>query len=110
MQSNLIEIETDINVGLHSFNIVGWQTNLFRSQGGVSSALKIASKTAVQREQKNCCKSGAADVKKTGSQYDLAIAIGYLLATKQIKDFDAKNKIFAGELALDGGLRGVSGF
>ena len=50
-----------------------------------------------------------ADLKKNGSHYDLAIAIGYLLATKQISEFDAQRKIFLGELALDGRLRPVSG-
>ncbi len=39
----------------------------------------------------------------------MAIAIGYLLASKQIKNFNTKNKIFLGELALDGGLRPVAG-
>src|SRR5581483_1911430 len=44
-----------------------------------------------------------------GSHYDLAIALGYLLATEQIKQFQGGNKIFLGELALDGRLRPVDG-
>ena len=39
----------------------------------------------------------------------MGIAVGYLLATKQIKDFNVKDKLFAGELALDGSLRSVGG-
>jgi magnesium chelatase family protein len=50
-----------------------------------------------------------ADVKKTGSHYDLAIAIGYLVATEQIGKFETKDKMFLGELALDGGVRAVTG-
>ncbi|MEK7462758.1 MAG: YifB family Mg chelatase-like AAA ATPase [Patescibacteria group bacterium] len=111
VQSNLIEVETDINVGLHSFNIVGLaDKSLSEAKERVSSALKNSGVKPPSKENRKIVVNLApADVKKTGSQYDLAIAIGYLLATKQIKDFDAKNKIFAGELALDGGLRGVSG-
>jgi len=48
-------------------------------------------------------------VKKTGSHYDLAIALGYLLATSQMKKIDTADKIFLGELALDGRLRPVNG-
>src|SRR6185437_14342142 len=47
--------------------------------------------------------------RKGGSHYDLAIAIGYLLATKQIRPFTSDDKIFLGELALDGRLRPVNG-
>ena len=39
----------------------------------------------------------------------MAIAIGYLLATEQLKEFDTSNKMFVGELSLDGGLRPISG-
>jgi magnesium chelatase family protein len=111
VESNLIEVETDINVGLHSFNIVGLaDKSLSEAKERVSSALKNSGVKPPSKENRKIVVNLApADVKKTGSQYDLAIAVGYLLATKQIKEFDPKNKIFAGELALDGGLRGVSG-
>jgi magnesium chelatase family protein len=49
-----------------------------------------------------------ADLKKEGALYDLPIALSYLTASKQIK-FNSENKIFAGELALDGKLRPVKG-
>ncbi|MHB9019283.1 MAG: YifB family Mg chelatase-like AAA ATPase [Minisyncoccota bacterium] len=111
VQSNLIEVETDINVGLHSFNIVGLaDKSLSEAKERVSSALKNSGVKPPSKENRKIVVNLApADIKKTGSQYDLAIAIGYLLATKQIKDFDTKNKVFVGELALDGELLGVSG-
>jgi len=49
-----------------------------------------------------------ADLKKEGSIYDLPIALGYLLAVGEIT-FDPTNKIFLGELALDGRLRPIRG-
>ncbi len=111
IKAKLIEVEVDLNVGLHSFNIVGLADKaLNEAKERVNSALKNSGIKPPNRENRKITVNLApADVKKTGSQYDLAIAIGYLLATKQIKEFDAKNKIFLGELALDGRLRPING-
>ena len=49
-----------------------------------------------------------ADLPKASSMYDLPIALGFLLATKQIQ-FDSANKLIVGELALDGKIRSVQG-
>ncbi|MEK9170080.1 MAG: YifB family Mg chelatase-like AAA ATPase, partial [Patescibacteria group bacterium] len=97
--------------GLHSFNIVGLaDKSLSEAKERVSSALKNSGVKPPSKENRKIVVNLApADLKKTGSHYDLAIAIGYLLATKQIKEFDASDKIFVGELALDGALRNVSG-
>ena len=111
IDARLIEVETDINTGLHAFNIVGLADKaLSEAKERVNSALKNAGVKAPTRENRKIVVNLApADVKKTGSQYDLAIAIGYLIATGQIKKFDASNKIFVGELSLSGGLRSVNG-
>lgn len=111
IKARLIEVEVDLNVGLHAFNIVGLADKaLNEARERVNSALKNSGIKPPNRENRKITVNLApADIKKTGSQYDLAIAIGYLSATKQIKEFDAKNKIFIGELALDGRLRPVSG-
>ncbi|MST04341.1 MAG: ATP-binding protein [Candidatus Pacebacteria bacterium] len=111
INAKLIEVETDINVGLHSFIIVGLADKaLNEAKERVNSALKNIGVKAPNRENRKIVVNLApADIKKTGSQYDLAIAIGYLLATKQIKEFETKNKIFIGELSLEGGLRSITG-
>ncbi len=111
IEAKLIEVETDINVGLHSFNIVGLADKaLNEAKERVSSALKNSGVKPPSRENRKITVNLApADIKKTGSQYDLAIAVGYLLATKQIKEFDASDKIFIGELSLDGAARSVNG-
>lgn len=111
IDAKLIEVEVDINIGLHSFNIVGLAdkaTNEAKER--VSSALKNSNTKPPSRENRKITVNLApADIKKTGSQYDLAIAIGYLLATGQIRQFEAQNKIFVGELSLEGALRPISG-
>jgi magnesium chelatase family protein len=111
IDAKIIEVEADINVGLHSFNIVGLgDRSLNEAKERVNSALKNSGIKPPNRENRKITINLApADIKKTGSHYDLAIALGYLLATKQIKDFACGDKIFLGELALDGRLRPVSG-
>jgi len=111
INAKLIEVEVDINVGLHSFNIVGLPDKaLNEAKERVNSALKNSgTKPPNSENRKITVNLAPADVKKNGSHYDLAIALGYLFATKQILDFDARDKIFLGELALDGTLRPVNG-
>lgn len=111
VEARIIEVEADINIGLHSFDIVGLaDKSLNEARERVNSALKNSGVKPPNRENRKITINLApADVKKNGSHYDLAIALGYLLATKQIKQFDAHDKIFLGELALDGRLRPVNG-
>ena len=111
IDARLIEVETDINVGLHSFNIVGLADKaLSEAKERVNSALKNIGVKAPNKENRRIVVNLApADVRKNGSHYDLSIAIGYLLATRQMKEFDAGDKIFVGELSLEGRLRPVHG-
>ncbi len=111
INAKIIEVEADVNVGLHAFNIVGLaDRSLNEARERVNSALKNSGIKPPNRENRKITINLApADIKKTGSHYDLAIAIGYLLATKQIKNFDTADKIFLGELALDGRLRPING-
>lgn len=50
-----------------------------------------------------------ADLKKEGSHFDLAIALGVLLASGQLLNVRDPNLFLAGELSLDGSLRPVPG-
>ncbi len=50
-----------------------------------------------------------ADLKKEGPVYDLPIAVGLLLAGQVIRTQKHRRLLFAGELALDGRLRPISG-
>ncbi len=111
IHARCIEIEVDLNVGLHTFNIVGLADKaLNEARERVNSSLKNSGVKPPNRENRKITINLApADVKKTGTQYDLAIAIGYLFATQQIKKFETGNKIFIGELALDGRLRPIHG-
>ncbi len=111
IDARLIEVEVDVNVGIHSFNLVGLADKaLNEARERVNSALKNSGVKPPNRENRKIIINLAqADVRKTGSQYDLAMALGYLLATKQIAPFETSDKLFLGELALDGRLRPVNG-
>lgn len=51
-----------------------------------------------------------ADIKKSGTAFDLPIAIGMLAATEQIEKKEAiSNYVIMGELALDGEIRAIKG-
>lgn len=106
-----VEVEVDLHAGLHSFLIVGLADKaLTEARERVGAALKNSgTKPPSQENRKIVVNLAPADVKKTGSQYDMAIAVGYLLATDQIRKFETKDKLFLGELALDGSVRPAQG-
>lgn len=106
-----VEVEVDVHVGLHSFSIVGLADKaLSEARERVSSALKNSGvKPPTKENRKIVVNLAPADIKKTGSQYDVPIAIGYLLATHQIREFPTGDKVFVGELALDGAVRAING-
>jgi len=111
IDARCVEVEVDLHVGLHSFLIVGLADKaLTEARERVGAAIKNSgTKPPSQENRKIIVNLAPADIKKTGSQYDVAIAIGYLLATEQIKKFNPAKKMFLGELALDGSIRPVTG-
>ncbi len=110
IEAKIIEVEIDLNPGLHAFNIVGLADKAIQeSKERVISALKNSGAVAPNRtNQRLTINLAPADLKKEGPAYDLPIAIGFLLASNQI-NFNPKDKIFVGELALDGSLRPING-
>ena len=110
INAKIIEVECDLSPGLFNFNIVGLPDAAVKeSKDRVSSALKNSGASPPSRRNKRLTVNLApADLKKEGPAYDLPIALGYLLVSGQLK-FEPEKKIFVGELALDGGLRPISG-
>ncbi len=111
IEAGCVEVEADLNVGLHSFNIVGLADKaVSEAKERVNSALKNSGIKPPSRENRRITINLApADVKKAGSRFDLPIAVAYLLASGQISDFNTGDKMFAGELSLDGKVRPVTG-
>lgn len=110
LKSELIEIEVDtVSAGLHQFNIVGLPDAAVKeAKDRVGSAIRNSKFKPPHQCGRVTVNLAPADLKKEGPVYDLPIAIGFLLATRQIK-FDFHDKLFLGELALDGKIRPVKG-
>jgi magnesium chelatase family protein len=110
LDAQIVEVEADVSYGLPSFNIVGLpDKSVQESKERVDSAIKSSLLKSPHHQPVRVLVSLApADLKKEGALYDLPIALSYLVASKQIK-FDFGNKIFLGELALDGKLRPIRG-
>ena len=111
LEAKPIEVEVDFTSGLHSFSIVGLPDKAVEeSKERVSSAVKNSGAKSPQRHNRRITINLApANLKKQGPSYDLAIAVGFLLASEQMKKVDLKDKLFIGELSLDGSLRKVNG-
>lgn len=110
LKPEIIDIEVDIAKGLHSFTIVGLPDKAVEeARDRLSAAIKNSGFASPQKSNKKVIVSLApADIKKEGPIFDLAIALAYLQASGEIK-FDASDKIFLGELGLDGTLRRIKG-
>lgn len=109
LDSRPVEVEVDVGQGLPAFNIVGLPDKAVEeSKERVRSAVKNSgAKFPMSRLTINLA---PADLKKEGPAYDLPIALGILVADKQIEQSTiSKNELFVGELALDGNLRHVNG-
>ena len=102
-------VEVHVSNGLPSFSMVGLpDTEVKESRDRVRSAIQMSGFDFPAR--RITVNLAPADLPKDSGRYDLPIAIGVLLASGLIKskvrveDFE-----IAGELALDGDLRRVSG-
>jgi magnesium chelatase family protein len=104
----IINIEVDIANGLPCFDIVGLaDTAVKESRERVRAAIKNSGfEFPIKRITVNMAPG---DTKKEGPAYDLAIAIGILMATDQVKQNPDFQPVYLGELSLDGSIRPVSG-
>ncbi len=110
LAGRIISIETDLSKGLHLFSIVGLPDKAVEeSKDRVSSAIKNSGFPSPKtKNQKIVVSLSPADLKKEGSFFDVAIALGYLLSSDEIS-FDPEKKLFLGELGLNGDVRKIVG-
>ena len=110
LDAQLVEVEVDVSQGLRSFSIVGLPDKAVKeSEERVDAAIKTTKLLSPHgRTFKVLVNLAPADLKKEGSIYDLPIALAFLVASKQTI-FNPADKIFLGELSLDGQLRPMKG-
>jgi len=110
LDAKLVEVEIDVSQGLRSFTIVGLPDKAVEeSKERIEAAIKSSKLLSpYNRTFRVLVNLAPADLKKEGSLYDLPIALAFLLASRQT-NFNSADKIFLGELSLEGGLRKIKG-
>ncbi|MEK7176976.1 MAG: YifB family Mg chelatase-like AAA ATPase [Patescibacteria group bacterium] len=105
-----VSVETDISRGLNAFTIVGLPDKAVEeARDRVSAAIKNSGLDSPKsKNHKVVISLAPADQRKEGTSFDVAIALSYLVANKDIS-FDPEKKLFLGELSLDGKVRKVPG-
>ena len=103
----MITIEVSVDPGV-SFTMVGLPDNAVKeSQQRIATA--IAQHGFHIPGKRIVVNLAPADVRKEGASYDLAIAIGILGASGQMRADDLDKYVIMGELSLDGSLRPIKG-
>ena len=107
LDAEMVEVEADVSNGLPATIVVGLpDAAVQESRERVKTAIKNSGLSYPQtRVSVNLA---PADVPKLGTLFDLPIALAILLASEQLS-FTTENRLFLGELSLDGRLRGVPG-
>lgn len=109
----LIEVEADVSKGIHSFDIVGLADNAIKESrqrvGSAINNLKLESPLRINK--KVIINLVPANIKKSGSSFDLPISIAFLSASQQlsIPKERLSNVLLVGEVTLDGLLKPING-
>ncbi len=103
LEAEPVAIDVDVSSGLYSFSIVGLPDKAIdESKDRVIAALKNTGLQNPKTENHKVTVSLApAHIKKEGSHFDVPIALGYLLASKQLQRAPS-SAWFVGELSLSG--------
>lgn len=103
-----VTVEIDVAPGLPGFTMVGLPDSAVKeSRERVFAALKNSGFAVPSRRITVNLAPGA--IRKEGTAFDLALAIGLLLASEQVEIPPFPPYLFLGELSLDGRLRPVRG-
>lgn len=108
MDSNLVYVEADVSNGMPIFEMVGYlSSEVKEAKERVRAAIR---NTGITMPPKRITVNlSPADLRKSGSLFDLAIA-GALLAALEIIDAkNIENTLIVGELSLNGEIKPVKG-
>lgn len=104
----IIEVESDMTKGLPGLQIVGLGNKAIdEAKERVKSA--ISNSLLEYPARRLTVNLAPAELPKDGTHYDLPIALAILASSGQLRQEEMKDAVFAGELALDGHIRPVSG-
>ncbi len=108
IDGTLVDVEVDLSKGIPSFSLVGLpETMVKESKERVLTAIKNSGFSLPLK--KITINLAPADLRKEGTGLDLPIALGILSASGHFASELLKEKVFLGELSLDGKLRRIRG-
>ena len=111
LDGSIIEIQTDISNGIPEFEIVGLpDISVKEAKKRVCAAIRNSKLEFPSK--KILINLAPANIRKTGSSFDLAMAIGILIATEKIPAInknDLIQTVLVGELSLDGKVNRING-
>ncbi|MCC7055163.1 MAG: YifB family Mg chelatase-like AAA ATPase [Gemmatimonadaceae bacterium] len=103
-----VTVEVNVSQGLPLWTIVGLADSVVKeSKERVVAALRECGFRIPSLRV--LAALAPADIRKIGNAYDLPIALGFLVATGQLRATALDNLVAIGELGLDGSLRAVRG-
>ncbi len=103
-----VEVEVGVSAGIPGISIVGMpDTAVLEARARVRYALRSAGFTIPRLNI--MVNLSPAEIRKTGTAFDLSIAVGILCATTQLDLSAYRDCLFVGELALDGSVNPVRG-
>lgn len=103
-----IEIEVDVSNGLPAYSLLGLpDATLSESRDRIRAAILNSGRSWPNR--KVTVSLSPAWLPKSGSGFDLPIALAILAASEQLEDSHLEKSFFLGELSLEGNLRPVRG-
>ena len=104
----IVKVEVDVADGLPVFSTVGLPDSAIKeSRDRVTAAIKNSG--FYFPPSRITANLAPAHIRKTGSAFDLPIAIGLMAATKQVELTNLESTMILGELALDGNIRNIQG-
>lgn len=107
-EGHIIEVESDATKGLPSLQIVGMGNKAIdEAKERVKSA--ISNSLLEYPARRITINLAPAELPKDGTHYDIPIALAILVSSGQLRQEEVEDAVFAGELALDGGLRPIKG-
>ena len=109
VDAHLVRVEADTANGFPKFTMLGLPDSAIKeSEGRIRAALRNCGYD-FKWDRRITVNMAPANLRKAGSSYDLATAMGLLAADGSVPQAPLRDVLLVGELALDGAVRPVSG-
>ena len=108
LKAEIVHVEVDVGNGLPSFEMSGFLSNEVKE---ARERVKVAIRNSGYElpPQRIVVNISPADIRKSGTGFDLPIAMAILAANGLVDEVNLDKTVVLGELSLDGSINGVRG-